>query len=37
MWAEYLAALDAAGASREPGAPENAAFASSGGKSCGHH
>jgi DUF971 family protein len=37
LWAEYLAALDAAGASREPGAPENAAFASSAGKSCGHH
>ena len=37
MWAEYLAALDAAGASREAGAPENAAFASSAGKSCGHH
>jgi DUF971 family protein len=37
MWAEYLAALDAAGASREPDAPENAAFAQGGGASCGHH
>ena len=37
MWAEYLAALDAAGASREPGAPQNAAFTPGGGASCGHH
>jgi len=37
MWAEYLAALDAAGASREPDAPQNAAFAPGGGASCGHH
>ena len=37
LWAEYLAALEAAGASREPGAPENAAFTTGGGASCGHH
>ena len=37
MWAEYLAALDAAGASREAGAPENAAFTAGGGAGCGHH
>ena len=37
MWAEYLATLDAAGASREAGAPENAAFATGGGAACGRH
>jgi DUF971 family protein len=37
MWAEYLAALDAAGASREADAPGNAAFAQGGGASCGKH
>jgi DUF971 family protein len=37
MWAEYLAALESAGASRDPGAPENAAFAPASGGSCGHH
>ena len=37
LWAEYLAALEAAGASREPDAPENAPFATGGGSSCGHH
>ena len=37
LWAEYLAALEAAGASREPGAPQNAAFGAGGGASCGHH
>ena len=37
MWAEYLAALDAAGASRDAGAPENAPFTAGGGASCGHH
>jgi DUF971 family protein len=37
LWAEYIAALDAAGASREPGAPENAPFVAAGGKACGHH
>jgi DUF971 family protein len=37
LWAEYLAALDAAGASREPDAPGNAAFGSAGGAGCGQH
>jgi DUF971 family protein len=37
LWADYLATLDAAGASREPGAPENAAFTPGGGAGCGHH
>lgn len=37
MWAEYLAALEAAGASREAGAPGNAAFTTGGGASCKHH
>ena len=36
MWAEYLAALEAAGARREADAPENAAY-TKGGASCGHH
>jgi DUF971 family protein len=36
LWAEYLAELDAAGASREAGAPENAAFETGSGGSCGH-
>ena len=37
MWAEYLAALEAAGASRAPDAPENLPFSAGGGASCGHH
>ncbi|MGB2815611.1 MAG: DUF971 domain-containing protein [Burkholderiaceae bacterium] len=37
MWGEYLAAIEAAGASRETGAPENAAFMPAGGSGCGHH
>ncbi|MGZ8272752.1 MAG: gamma-butyrobetaine hydroxylase-like domain-containing protein [Burkholderiaceae bacterium] len=37
MWAEYLAGLEAAGASRQAGAPENAAFTTGGGANCGHH
>jgi DUF971 family protein len=37
LWAEYLATLEAAGASREAGAPENAAFEAAPGASCGHH
>jgi DUF971 family protein len=37
MWAEYLVSLEAAGASREAGAPENAAFTKGGGAGCGHH
>ena len=36
LWAEYLAALEAAGASRDPAAPENAAFERAPGGSCGH-
>jgi len=37
LWAEYLAALDAAGASREPGAPQNAPFGAQAAPSCGGH
>jgi DUF971 family protein len=37
MWAEYLSALEAAGASRDPDAPGNAPFAPAAGGSCGHH
>ena len=37
LWAEYLAALEAAGASREPGAPGNAPFTPSAAAGCGHH
>jgi DUF971 family protein len=37
LWTEYLAGLDAAGASREPGAPQNAAFSTGSGASCGSH
>jgi DUF971 family protein len=37
LWAEYLATLEAAGASREPGAPENAAFMPPAASGCGHH
>ena len=37
MWAEYLAALEGAGASRDADAPENAPFAPAAGGSCGHH
>ena len=36
LWSEYLARLEAAGASRDPSAPENAAFAAPGGSTCGH-
>lgn len=36
LWSEYLARLEAAGASRDPKAPENAAFAAPGGSTCGH-
>jgi DUF971 family protein len=36
LWAQYLAQLEAAGASREPDAPENAAF-SPPPAGCGHH
>jgi DUF971 family protein len=37
LWAQYLADLEAAGASRVAGAPENAPFTASGGTPCGHH
>jgi DUF971 family protein len=37
FWADYLARLEAAGASRDPDDPRNAAFVMSGGSSCGHH
>jgi DUF971 family protein len=36
LWAEYLASLEAAGASREAGAPENAVFETGGAGGCGH-
>jgi DUF971 family protein len=37
LWAQYLAELEVAGASRVANAPENAAFTPPGGASCGHH
>jgi DUF971 family protein len=37
LWAQYLAELETAGASRVANAPENAAFTAQGAKSCGHH
>ena len=37
LWAEYLAALEAAGASRAPDAPENAPFSAGGASGCAHH
>jgi DUF971 family protein len=37
LWSEYLAALEAAGASREADDPANAAFTPVRGASCGHH
>ncbi len=36
-WADYLARLEAAGASRDPDDPRNAAFVMSGGASCSRH
>lgn len=36
LWAQYLAQLEAAGASRVAGAPENAAYTPQA-PSCGHH
>jgi DUF971 family protein len=36
LWAQYLAELEAAGASREPNAPENAAFMTQR-TGCSHH
>ena len=35
LWSEYLAQVEAAGASRDPGAPSNAV--TPGGSTCGHH
>lgn len=37
LWAEYLALLEQAGASRDPQDPRNSAFAAGDGPSCGHH
>lgn len=37
LWAEYLAQLDAAGASRDPADPRNAAHAPAAGPGCGSH
>jgi DUF971 family protein len=37
LWAEYLSALEAAGASRDPADPRNAAHAKADGPSCGQH
>lgn len=37
LWAEYLAALEVEGASREAGAAGNGAFEAGGGARCGHH
>ena len=37
LWAEYLAALEVAGASRTAGAPENAPYIKADGPACGHH
>lgn len=37
LWAEYLASLDAAGASREADAPQNAHFTSQAAPGCGSH
>ena len=37
LWAEYLASLETAGASRAPDAPENASFSTGGAAGCGHH
>jgi DUF971 family protein len=37
LWTEYLASLEAAGASRDPDAPGNAPFLAKNAPSCGHH
>jgi len=37
MWDEYLNRLDAAGASRDPKDPRNAAFTAASGPGCAHH
>jgi DUF971 family protein len=36
LWAQYLATLDAAGASRDAGSAGNAPFAAGTGSRCGH-
>ena len=36
LWEQYLARLEAAGASRVADAPQNAAFAAPTGSKCGH-
>jgi DUF971 family protein len=36
LWAQYLATLDAAGASRDAGSADNAPFAAGTGSRCGH-
>lgn len=37
LWQDYLHRLETAGASRDPDAPQNAAFAQPAGGACGHH
>jgi len=37
LWAAYLERLEAAGGSRDPDDPRNAALATGSGPSCGHH
>jgi len=37
LWDEYLARLQAAGGSRDPDDPRNAALMPAAGPSCGHH
>ncbi|HTT09573.1 MAG TPA: DUF971 domain-containing protein [Burkholderiaceae bacterium] len=37
LWAAYLERLQAAGASRDPDDPRNAALVAASGPSCGHH
>jgi DUF971 family protein len=37
LWSDYLARLEAAGASREPSDTRNAAFANADAPGCGHH
>jgi DUF971 family protein len=37
LWDEYLARLQAAGGSRDPADPRNAALIPAAGPSCGHH
>jgi DUF971 family protein len=37
LWQQYLTRLDAAGASREPNAPDNIRFVNPSTGGCGHH